>query len=69
MNDPIISAYRSDRIDIDIYNPIINRLNIYIPIMCLKLFIIRLWIRKSIHNLIMYQYNVYYPILDSYKQS
>ena len=35
MNDPIISAYRSDRIDIDIYNPIINRLNIYIPIMCL----------------------------------
>ena len=34
MNDPIISAYRSDRLDIDIYNPIINRLNIYIPIMC-----------------------------------
>ena len=34
MNDPIISAYRSDKIDISIYNPIINRLNIYIPIMC-----------------------------------
>ena len=35
MYDPIISAYISDRIGIDIYNPIINRLNIYIPIMCL----------------------------------
>ena len=33
MYDPIISAYRSDKIGIDIYNPIINRLNIYIPIM------------------------------------
>ena len=33
MNDPIICAYRSDKIDIGIYNPIINRLNIYIPIM------------------------------------
>ena len=33
MYNPIISAYRSDKIGIDIYNPIINRLNIYIPIM------------------------------------
>ena len=35
MYNPIISAYRSDKIGIDIYNPIINRLNIYIPIICL----------------------------------
>ena len=39
MNDPIISAYRSNRLDIDIYNPIIKSLKYlysdYVSVLCL----------------------------------
>ena len=55
MYDPIISAYRSDKIGIDIYDPIINRLNIYIPIMYQNSICYPILISIRDHNPIMCQ--------------